>query len=258
MERFPNSFKSILTTGRDKASPWSFFDLLALTAFIFLFASYDPFRLGDRLIDFLRLNFFIFTKEPRLLYYSYIYINTFIFKGISLVFLIALVKYRRVSFRNSVLFCGRMPAARSYLVVYAILCVLLRLLSADNPLVPNIPLDSVFTEARIIGNAIIIFSVIVVAPLVEELLFRGFLYPALNKYMGIYPSIVLTSILFTAAHYPQIRGEYLFMGIIFFVSLMITYARAKTGSTWFAIILHHIYNLAYVLVGFVSYAILRY
>jgi len=142
--------------------------------------------------------------------------------------------------------------------VYVAICVVFRYIGEANPLVPNMPLDSIFTEAVIIGNIVIIFSVIFVAPFIEEILFRGFIYPAFNKYMGIYPSIILTSFLFTLAHYPNIKDEYLFMAIIFTLSLVITYARAKTGSTWLAIIMHHIYNLMYIAIGFINYAFVKY
>ncbi|MFH1753284.1 MAG: CPBP family intramembrane glutamic endopeptidase, partial [Candidatus Omnitrophota bacterium] len=82
--------------------------------------------------------------------------------------------------------------------------------------------------------------------------------PALNRYMGIYPAIVLTSALFTLAHFPQIRDDFHFIAIIFSLSLVITYARAKTGSTLVAMVMHHVYNLSCVAIGLIKYFIYKY
>jgi len=42
------------------------------------------------------------------------------------------------------------------------------------------------------------------------------------------------------------------------LSLVITYARAKTGSTVLAIIMHFLYNLVCIGIGFLEYLIVRY
>lgn len=252
-------FPKILLDGKNRTScPWSFLDILLIAALIVFLLFRDPFDITSRIINLLRLNFFIFTKEPRLLYYTTIYTSTVVFKIISLLVILALVKLRGASFWNTVVSRGAMPIRLFWLWPYIGLCVVFRLAGSANPLVPNMPIDSVFIEASIIGNAVIVFSVVFVAPFVEEVLFRGFIYPAFNKYTGMYPSIILTSVLFTLAHYPTMKDEYLFMAVIFVLSLLITYARARTGSTWLAIIMHHLYNLVYVVVGFIAYAMVRY
>lgn len=242
------------------ACPWTLLDVLAFTALIALFIFFDPFHLGMNVLKFLRLHFFIFTKEPKLFYSLNIYINTIILKAISFVLLILLIKLHKVNSWDSVVSSGRIPKSwdRIGMPLFIAACVVAQTISVSNPLVPNIPYNSVFTEAKIIGNLVIIFSVLFVAPFVEEVLFRGFLYPALNKYMGIFPSIILTSALFTLAHYSRGMDEYSFLAIIFVFSLVITYARAVSGSTKLAIIMHQLYNLISIGVGFVDYLIYKY
>lgn len=263
VKKKPRSLKRLLNKlffdEKDASScKWSFLDIAAIALLVAFFVFYDPFGLGRRLSNLLRLHFFIFTKEPKIFYYLTIYANTIILNFFCFVFIVILVKLRRLSFWNSVIFSGSFPRSLKWVYPYIGICLLFRFINQANPLAPNIPLNSVFIEARIIGNAVIIFLVLFVAPLVEEALFRGFLYPAFNKYMGIYPAIFFTSALSTLAHYPQIKEEFLFMAVIFALSVIITYARAKTGSTWVAILMHFIYNLVYVVIGFISYAIVKY
>ncbi len=260
IERIKNEILSVIFGGRDpEACQWSLVDVLAFSVLIAVFAFKDPFHLGAHIIRYLRLHFFIFTKEPKLLYYLSIYIGSIIFKCVSLVLLAALVKLRGISFRRSVLSPGRVPPSwEVWLPLYIIACVVMRLVSIMNPLVPNIPFNSLFTEALVVGNAVTIFSVLLVAPFVEEVLFRGFLYPGLNRHLGIHPAVFITSLLFTLAHYPQIKEDIVFMAVIFALSLMITYAKARTGSTYLAIKMHFLYNLVSIGIGFVNYAIVRY
>jgi len=243
----------------EKPCPWTLLDAAAVSVLIGVFVLSDPFHLGANILRFLRLHFFIFTKEPKLLYYLNTYINTVLLKAIILVVLVVLIRSRRVSFWGTVVSSGRMPEAWGVMLPgYIGLCVLFQFINKANPLVPNIPFNSVFVEARLLGNAVIVFSALYVAPFVEEVIFRGFFYPALNRRMGIYPAIIATSLLFTFAHYPQIKNEFLFGIVIFILSFVITYVRAKTGSTRMAIVMHHLYNLVCVGMGYVEYLIMRY
>lgn len=237
---------------------WNILDVLVLTGIIGVFMFYDPFHLNANVLKFLRLHFFILTKEPRLFYYLAIHIPTIILKTVSIIFLAILVHSRRELFWRSIVFCGKLPnLGDAWMPLYLSFCIVLNMISRTNPLLARIPFDSVFIEAKIIGNIVIIFSTLVVAPFVEEILFRGFLYPALKKSGGMIFSIVITSGLFTLAHYPQIKNDYTFMAGIFFLSVIITYGRAKTGSTMLAVIMHHLYNLIYVGIGFTDYVIAK-
>ncbi len=250
-----------LTEGRTPGGcPWSYVDVVLISLLLWLFISNDPFHLGSNILRFLRFNFPSLAGEPRLLWYLGIYINTMIFKLVSLALVWALVKARGADIFKTVFSAGDVPEVwwRIYLPVYAIACLVFRDISSLNPLVPNLPFDSVFAGSKIIGNIVVIFSVILIAPVVEEAIFRGFLYPAINKYVGMHAAVFVTSALFMLAHYPQVKDEPVFAATLFLLGLIITYARAVTGSTLLAILMHHIYNLMYVAIGLMNYLILKY
>jgi len=238
---------------------WKLYDVFFVAAVIVSLVFLELFGVTRRLIDFFRLHFFIFTKEPRLFYYLTVYISTIIMKATCLVLIIFIVKLRGASFwKDVVIGDKRIAGYKKYLPVFILICVIFRVISMRDPLVPNIPFNSVFEDARIIGNILLISSILFIAPFAEEAIFRGFIFPALDKHTNRYSAIIITSLLFAFAHYPQIKNDLTFMAVIFFLSVIITYARARTGSTWVAIILHHIYNLVYVIVGFIKFAIAGY
>jgi len=83
---------------------------------------------------------------------------------------------------------------------------------------------------------------ILVAPLVEEMLFRGFLYPALARFTGMLPSIVVTASLFTLLHGAQLSFSWAPLLLIFIVGLALTIVRAATRSVAMSVVVHVTYN----------------
>ena len=81
----------------------------------------------------------------------------------------------------------------------------------------------------------------VVGPIIEELFFRGFMYGALKKYIGIPWSMVLTAAIFAALH-TQIVG---FLPILA-LGLLLAYLYEKTGTLVASITVHTIHNLGMV------------
>lgn len=81
------------------------------------------------------------------------------------------------------------------------------------------------------------------APLFEELVFRGLLYRAWERQLGWVPSMILTSILFALYHRVFWSS---FLASILFVCLY-----RRTGSLWAPIVVHSIGNIAlwYPLLG---------
>lgn len=75
----------------------------------------------------------------------------------------------------------------------------------------------------------------VVAPVLEEILFRGFLYQAWERRWGWIPAMVLTSTLFGLYH-PVFWAA--FTGSIVLVCLF-----RRTGSLWSSIVAHSFFNL---------------
>lgn len=88
-------------------------------------------------------------------------------------------------------------------------------------------------------------SLVVLPPLVEELLVRGFLFTSLRDRLKLWPAIMVTSFVFAVAHLPE-GGEAgpLYIAAIdtFLLSLVLCWLRDKTGSLWPGITLHAIKN----------------
>ena len=81
--------------------------------------------------------------------------------------------------------------------------------------------------------AAIFFAIVVAAPVVEELLFRGMLQKALAKYLPIWGAILLSSFLFALVH----GQPYAIPGLMS-LSLAFGYLYHRTGSLRTNIILH--------------------
>ncbi|MGE4466035.1 JDVT-CTERM system glutamic-type intramembrane protease MrtJ [Sphaerochaeta sp.] len=91
---------------------------------------------------------------------------------------------------------------------------------------------------------IVVFFIL--APVAEELFFRGFLQNWLKKritaiYLGVSAANVATSVLFAGVHMVGWGAEHGFM--VFAPSLLIGILYDRTGRVSFAIFLHSIYNL---------------
>lgn len=83
---------------------------------------------------------------------------------------------------------------------------------------------------------------ILVAPLVEELFFRGFLYPALARRLGQAAGIGLTAFLFTILHASQLAFSWAALLLIFLVGTVLTLVRARTNSVATGVLVHMGYN----------------
>lgn len=82
---------------------------------------------------------------------------------------------------------------------------------------------------------------ITLGPLMEELFFRGFLYPVLARRMGVFWGIVLTALPFGLIHYVQYRS-WSAVFIIVLVGVVLTTVRAVTKSVASSFLAHVGYN----------------
>jgi uncharacterized protein len=130
-------------------------------------------------------------------------------------------------------------------VVYFILIGLSQLL----PIPKHLPIDQFFQTAREAG----IMSVIAItfAPFMEELFFRGFLYPVLVRRIGTLAAILLTSVLFGLLHGAQLGYSWAVL-IIFLVGVALTTVRAVTKSVASSFLVHVGYNATLSILLFVA------
>jgi len=93
--------------------------------------------------------------------------------------------------------------------------------------------------------ALTFISLVVLIPLVEEIMIRGFLYSSLRKGLPKVGAILMTSIIFASAHLPEGGAAgplYIAALDTFILSLVLIYLRNKTGGLWASITLHGIKN----------------
>jgi len=83
---------------------------------------------------------------------------------------------------------------------------------------------------------------ITLGPVVEELLFRGFLQPVLVSAAGVFPGILLTSLLFGALHLTQNAFVWQSGVLIMLVGFVLGTVRHLSGSTRASAIVHIAYN----------------
>lgn len=112
--------------------------------------------------------------------------------------------------------------------------------------VPNFYAEvlEMFKWNDILSFLIIIVSVVVIAPIVEEIIFRGLLLRGLEKKyrLAILP-IIYSSILFTAIH-----GLPSFFIQIFLIGMVLGFLSIKFNSVFPGIVLHSINNLLTLLI----------
>jgi membrane protease YdiL (CAAX protease family) len=87
-----------------------------------------------------------------------------------------------------------------------------------------------------------ILSVTVLAPIFEELFFRGMLYPALRNYLGRTSGLLMNAFIFALLHF-QPAG----MPSLFIVGLILAYLYEETGSLYSSMIAHSINNIVVLL-----------
>ncbi len=126
------------------------------------------------------------------------------------------------------------------LVIYIVLSTILTIVATV--LIPGFdvtqPQDTGFTGITKQYEFILAFmTLVVIAPIAEEVLFRGYLFGKLRKYVPVWVAILVTSIFFGALH-----GAWNVAVDTFALSVILCLLRLSTNSLWAPILLHMIKN----------------
>ena len=116
----------------------------------------------------------------------------------------------------------------------------------------NLPIEELL-KARV---SVMLFAIlgVVVAPLVEETIFRGFLYPVIARRLGVSAGIGVTGTLFGLMHAAQLWGGWGQIALLIMVGVILTWVRARTGTVTASYFVHLGYN-GLQLVGYLVYII---
>lgn len=93
------------------------------------------------------------------------------------------------------------------------------------------------------------FAAIIAAPLCEEIVFRGYFYPATKKFSGPWAAGICSALVFAAAH-----GSLMALFPLFIFGCVLVFIYEKTGSLWAPIAVHCCFNSATI----ITQAIARY
>jgi membrane protease YdiL (CAAX protease family) len=121
-----------------------------------------------------------------------------------------------------------------------VLSVALQLLSRLLPIPKELPIDNFFRtpgEAWAVG-----VLAVLCAPLMEELFFRGFLYPVLARSTGMPIAVLLTAVAFALLHGAQLGFSWGPVLVIFLVGIVLTMVRARKNSVAASVLIHMAYN----------------
>ena len=123
--------------------------------------------------------------------------------------------------------------------------------------VEHVPIQEFFKNRT--GALSLMAMAVFVAPLVEETVFRGYLYPVLARITsavlqffgmefssatrtGVVTSILVTGTLFGLMHAPQLGWTWGLVSLLTLVGVIFTFARAWTGTVLASFLLHLGYN----------------
>lgn len=105
------------------------------------------------------------------------------------------------------------------------------------------------SDAGLYGLAFIIISACIVAPLSEEILYRGILHRSLANRMGVLAAAIISSIIFASVHFYDIYGLASVATFGFICALLYQ----STGSMINIIALHMLYNASITLPEWIIY-----
>jgi len=106
----------------------------------------------------------------------------------------------------------------------------------------SLPIEELFRDR--LTAALILLLAVLLAPFVEETIFRGYIFPVIARSFGRGVGIVATGTLFGLLHAAQLWGGWTEIGLLVFVGIVFTYARAVKGTVLASYLLHVGYNFA--------------
>jgi uncharacterized protein len=100
------------------------------------------------------------------------------------------------------------------------------------------PLIQFLAQNPSLGDRLLLIgTALVIAPVTEELIFRGYIFGVLCRYVGKWWALLISAMVFAAihAHIPSLAG-------LFALAITLTLVYEGTGSLWAAILMHSLFN----------------
>ena len=130
------------------------------------------------------------------------------------------------------------------------MAILVQSVSALLPIPKSLPIDQYFSDTT--GAYLMAIFGITFAPLVEELFFRGFLYPVVARRLGVAVAVGITALLFALIHEAQLAHAWAPLLLLWFVGLVLTSIRVWARSVGASFCVHVGYNFTLFLLIFLA------
>lgn len=137
----------------------------------------------------------------------------------------------------------RMPEVvgkTGYVALGVVLAFVISLAEQFLPMPETLPIEKMYrtpTDAWLM----LMFGVLV-APIIEEIYFRGLLFPVAERSFGVRFAVIFTSLGFAAIHASQLAQSFVPLMLIFVVGYVLTTVRARSGSLAASWLVHAAYN----------------
>ena len=89
---------------------------------------------------------------------------------------------------------------------------------------------------------VLAFLAVFTAPLVEEIIYRGVMYPAIQRTFGTIWAVLVVSILFAGVHVFQYFNNFAVVSVIAVLSVTLTLVRSRTRSMLPCFVIHLVFN----------------
>jgi membrane protease YdiL (CAAX protease family) len=125
------------------------------------------------------------------------------------------------------------------------LAVGVALLDSLFPTKQTLPIEQILQDHR--TATLFMLTAVFLAPVIEETIFRGYIYPVAARSWGALTGIVFTGTIFGLLHSIQLWGGWWQISFLVLVGIVLTAVRARTGTVVASYIVHASYNALPVL-----------
>lgn len=177
----------------------------------------------------------------QLVFYGLIYLGfRVIFKGRYHMPVFASLGWRHARFNPGIAMIGGAVLAFAVSGIASLL---------HTPQVPS-PIDKLVDSTATF--VLLAVTVLFAAPIIEELVFRGFLQPLLSRTFGVVAGILITAAIFGSLHAPEYSFAWQYAFAVFIAGVVFGWIRARTNSVIPSTIMHGCYNLVFLTAFVVS------
>lgn len=156
---------------------------------------------------------------------------------------------------------GRRPSWRDlkyglsgFGIYYLVVIIVMAIATLLDPSLKDQTQDVGFNEIKTSLDRIMAFSsLVLLAPIGEEVVMRGYLYSGLRAKMKYLPALLITSVVFGLAHLEFGNGKPLVWAAAlttFILSIVLVRQREKTGAIYAPILIHMLNNMVAFIVTF--------